>query len=49
MEKKKANKAQAFLLEHNCGDLVLNDHRLPKDWIYVSDIMMKFLKFNQPH
>lgn len=39
-------KAQKFLLDHNCGDLILNDHRTtkPKDRIYASDIMVKFLR-----
>ncbi len=41
-----ANKAQKFLLDNNCGDLILNDHRTtkPKDRIYSSDIMMMFLE-----
>jgi hypothetical protein len=39
------NKAQKFLLDNNCGDLILNDHRTtkPEDRIYASDIMMMFL------
>lgn len=42
----KANKAQKFLLNNNCGDLILNDHRTtkPEDRIYVSDIMTMFLE-----
>jgi hypothetical protein len=42
----KANKAQKFLLDNNCGDLILNDHRTtkPEDRIYASDIMMMFLE-----
>ena len=41
-----ANKAQKFLLDNNCGDLILNDVRDKKadDRIYASDIMMKFLE-----
>jgi len=41
-----ANKAQKFLLDNNCGDLILNDHRTtkPEDRIYASDIMMMFLE-----
>lgn len=41
-----ANKAQMFLLDNNCGDLILNDTRAKnaKDRIYASDIMMKFLE-----
>ena len=41
-----ANKAQKFLLENNCGDLILNDTRAKnaKGRIYASDIMMKFLE-----
>ncbi len=41
-----ANKAQKFLLDNNCGDLILNDTRAKnvKDRIYASDIMMMFLK-----
>ena len=41
-----ANKAQKFLLDNNCGDLILNDTRAKnaKDRIYASDIMMKFLE-----
>lgn len=37
---KKANEAQRFLLDNDCGDLVLNERRT--NWIYASDIMMKF-------
>ena len=35
-----------FLLDNNCGDLILNDTRAKnaKDRIYASDIMMKFLE-----
>jgi len=42
---KKASKAQHFLLNNGCGDLILNDHRTtkPEDRIYASDIMMLFL------
>lgn len=41
-----ANKAQKYLLDNNCGDLILNDHRTtkPEDRIYASDIMMMFLE-----
>ena len=41
-----ADKAQKFLLDNNCGDLILNDKRAKnaKDRIYASDIMMKFLE-----
>jgi len=41
-----ANKAQKFLLDNNCGDLILNDRRTtkPEDRIYASDIMMMFLE-----
>lgn len=41
-----ANKAQQFLLNNNCGDLILNDHRTtkPEDRIYASDIMMMFIE-----
>lgn len=41
-----ANKAQGFLLDNNCGDLILNDSRTTKreDRIYASDIMMMFLE-----
>ena len=41
-----ANKAQKYLLNNNCGDLILNDHRTtkPEDRIYASDIMMMFLE-----
>lgn len=44
-----ANKAQKFLLDNNCGDLILNDVRAKnaKDRIYASDIMMKFLESEQ--
>jgi len=40
-----ANKAQKFLLDNKCGDLILNNHRTtkPEDRIYASDIMMMFL------
>ena len=43
---KTANKAQKYLLDNNCGDLILNDHRTtkPDDRIYASDIMMMFLE-----
>ena len=40
------NKAQKFLLDNNCGDLILNDVRSKNAEyrIYASDIMMKFLE-----
>ena len=38
------NKAQKFLLDNQCGDLLLNEKRCKNtsDRIYSSDIMMKF-------
>jgi hypothetical protein len=44
-----ANRAQKFLLDNNCGDLILNDRigTKPEDWIYASDIMMMFLESEQ--
>ena len=40
------NKAQKYLLNNKCADLLLNDNRTTRieDRIYVSDIMMMFLR-----
>ncbi len=37
-------KAQKYLLDNDCGDLILNDRKetQPKDRIYASDIMENF-------
>lgn len=43
--KDRANSAQAFLIESGCGDLVLNDTSSREKWIYVSDIMIAFIKW----
>jgi hypothetical protein len=43
---KPMSKAPRFLLDLKCGDLVLN-HRSPlspKEWIYASDAMEKYLE-----
>lgn len=39
------NKAQKFLLDNKCYDVILNakNAAIPEDWIYVSDIMVMFL------
>ena len=37
------NKAQIFLLENDCDDLVLNEYK-PRPYKYTSDIMIKFVE-----
>jgi hypothetical protein len=43
--KDKANSAQEFLINSSCGDLVLNETLPKEEWLYVSDIMIKFVKW----
>ncbi len=45
------NRAQRFLIENNQADIVLNSDKYPDNtsqnaekWIYLSDLMMVFLK-----
>ena len=44
MKKNKLNEAELFLLENGCSNVPLNDDQGVelKDWVFVSDIMMKF-------
>lgn len=41
-----ANIAQKFLLDNDCADLILNEHRRlqPEQRLYASDVMMMFLE-----
>jgi hypothetical protein len=41
----KINSAEVFLLEYGYGNLVLNEVMSKDKWIYVSDIMIAFLKW----
>ena len=42
-EETEITEAQKFLLNHECADLVISKHRKQGDFIYVSDIMEKFI------